>query len=85
MKQTFTFENKQYELINGELFRPPQMIGKSFYGLKKCARWRDGFYLGSKPKSMAQIKGMIELKIDKCSNCDEMVDFMDDFCQKCYC
>ena len=57
-KYGFFFENKTYGWMDSELYRLPQVIGKRFYGRKKCAKWKDGYYLGDKPKSRAQIEAM---------------------------
>lgn len=55
----FKFDGKLYGWKNRELYRLPQTIGKAFYPLKKCARWKDkGYYLGSAKKSFSQLKSM---------------------------
>lgn len=63
-KYGFFFEEKLYGWKHGVLFRLPQRIGKRFYGLKQCAQWKDGYYLGDKPKSKSQLEAMT-IVIDK--------------------
>lgn len=57
-------DGKIYGWHEKELYRLPQMIGKRFYPKKKCAKWNDGYFLGSDRKSKAQLKSMTVV-IDK--------------------
>ena len=56
--------DKLYGWKDKELFRLPQKIGKSYYGLLKCKRWKDGFFLGADRKSKIQLEAMT-IVIDK--------------------
>lgn len=60
MKQQFTYNNKIYELRDGELYRLPYKAkdGRNMRELK-CKRWKDGWILGSSQKSLAQVMEMV--------------------------
>lgn len=60
----FIYNNKVYGWHEKELYRLPQNIGNRYYSKKKCAKWGDGYFLGSDRKSKNQLKSMTVV-IDK--------------------
>lgn len=55
----FHYLGKTYILKEADLFRLPFESHLKFYGIKKCKPWKDGFILGDKRKSKAQILAML--------------------------
>ena len=60
----FYYMDKTYIWYKKELYRMPFQCELRFYGVKKCARWKDGYYLGTNKKSLSQLMSMTH-KIDK--------------------
>jgi hypothetical protein len=55
----FNYLGKTYIFKESDLFRLPFESHLRFYGIHKCKRWKDGFILGDKRKSKAQILAML--------------------------
>jgi hypothetical protein len=55
----FMYLGKTYIFNGADLFRLPFESHLRFYGIHKCKRWKDGFILGDKRKSKAQILAML--------------------------
>lgn len=64
MKYGFDYMGRTYAWHKKELYRLPFQIGLTFYGVKKCAKWKDGFYLGSQRKSRSQLEAMTNKRIE---------------------
>jgi hypothetical protein len=55
----FHYLGKTYIFKGADLFRLPFESRLRFYGVHKCKKWKDGFILGDKRKSKAQILAML--------------------------
>lgn len=55
----FQYLGKTYIFKEGDLFRLPFESHLRFFGIHKCKKWKDGFILGDKRKSKAQILAML--------------------------
>ena len=49
---------KIYAWKKKELYRLPYDLDNRYYNLLKCAKWKDGYYLGHVRKSLGQIKAI---------------------------
>lgn len=58
MSKGFHYMGKTYVWYKKELYRLPFESNLHFYGVKKCAKWKDGYYLGASKKSLNQLLSM---------------------------
>lgn len=71
MSKGFHYMGKTYVWHKKHLYRLPYESKLHFYGLKKCAKWNDGYYLGSSKKSLSQL---LSMTVD----IDESIDIVKD-------
>jgi hypothetical protein len=71
MSKGFHYMGKCYVWHKKELYRLPFESNLKFYGVKKCAKWNDGYYLGSHRKSLSQLQSMTV-------DVDELINIVED-------
>jgi len=59
MNKGFYYANKKYIWHKKELYRMPFESGVRYFGVLKCAKWKDkGYILGSQRKSFRQLQAI---------------------------